>query len=268
MKDYADYFDNVLNETEFVIRTEHGEFSIILLERHVPHLIGLHHFKDMNSKTILKRSRQLAGDVGFLNMKNGNITIEMLARSRGGTIYRRNMKKRVLSLNMIRKILIHGDYYNADGIVKGNVNAKYIVSYEEDNVRFSLCIEEDIKYDRLGHNYCCISDLINDNYIKKEINEGRINKLDIISITHKDLYGNDAYSYIDRTYDIVPGNASVAERHINENTAMLFIRERYRAYITLDYIKSVYVVYYLVIDGKTSRKIDNALQLNITSVIK
>lgn len=167
--EYMRYFNDTLNDTLITICTDQEEIDIIFLQRHIPHLMGLHHFLDKKSKNHLMRYKnQLVRNEGFKNMYNGDITWDDLIRSVNGSIWKdKKMRKRALALHMIREIVMTGDIYKIDNQVKNRIRAKYIIKYISDSTTLYLCIDEEEELDRLDKNYCCISNLIDDNIVKK-----------------------------------------------------------------------------------------------------
>ena len=80
--------------------------------------------------------------------------------------------------------------YLIDGSLKGKINAKYILYSRYNKKYYTLCIDEDIKLNRLGKNYCCISNLINDNHIISLVEEDKLKKIEIKRVIKKDYYNS------------------------------------------------------------------------------
>lgn len=85
-------------------------------------------------------------------------------------------KDRVLTMHLIPEIIRNSTLYLIDGNLKGKINAKYILYSRYNKKYYTLCIDEDIKLNRLGKNYCCISNLINDNHIISLVEEDKLKK--------------------------------------------------------------------------------------------
>lgn len=55
LKDYCENYNSTLNDMIYEIQFENENIQIIFLERHLPHIIGLHYYKDKNSENRLLR---------------------------------------------------------------------------------------------------------------------------------------------------------------------------------------------------------------------
>lgn len=254
--EYMTYFEENLKDTCFDIVTESEEFSVIFLERHIPHLLGLRYFKDKNSPNVkMQQKRQLEGTAGYYNMLNGHIEITDLIQSRKGkqwSVY----KKRVLSLNVIKHILMYGEYYVVDGNIRGHVNAKYLVRGNVSNTDINLCLELDLRYDRFGKPYCCISNLVNDKQVKKLIEhetDKHITRLNVKRIIQKDLNSPDILLVKQCKIPFFKTTAGVDKKTISAKSFKVLMQKNDLNYIA-DYDRTVktYTIYYLAFDKDTS----------------
>lgn len=64
-------------------------------------------------------------------------------------MYKKYEKKGV-SMHLIPEIIRNSTLYLVDGEVKGKIKAKYILKSNLTNTMFALCLDEDIKLNRLG----------------------------------------------------------------------------------------------------------------------
>ena len=212
--DFAENYVHTLDEKVFELQTVEGNIEIVFLKRHLPHIIGLHYFVDRKSKNqLLIKKYNLQGQKGFNNIYSGFITLEDLKSSQGGKIWKNKRNKdRVLTMHLIPEIIRNSTLYLIDGNLKGKINAKYILYSRYNKKYYTLCIDEDIKLNRLGKNYCCISNLINDNHIISLIEEDKLKKIEIKRVIKKDYYNsynNPMLEIIHRKHVISSNNPGV-----------------------------------------------------------
>ena len=69
----------------------------------------------------------------------GNITLEDLKNSRGGSVWKnKRNKKRVLSMHLIPEMIRNSSLYLVDGTLKGSIKAKYILKSNLDNTCWGI----------------------------------------------------------------------------------------------------------------------------------
>lgn len=254
LMDYTLNFNKTLHEKIFEIECETETINLIFLERHLPHIIGLHHFIDKNSDNILLRKKHnLVGQDGFDNMIDGAITLSDLQKSRNGHIWKdKKLRKRILSMHLIPEIIRNSTLYLVDGEVKGDIKAKYILKSSLTNTMFALCLDEDIKLNRLGKNYCCISNLINDSIIKKKIENGDLKSIPVKRIIKKDFYSGQILEVTHKKIPIPLGTpnvctlevsiACIGQLLLNDcNFSSVFVPERGRHMLSYLYFDSTMV---------------------------
>lgn len=239
LADYAENYTKTLNEKVFEIQCEREVINLIFLERHLPHIMGIHHFIDKKSKNkLLRKTHNLSGQDGFDNIINGLITLEDLQFSRNGKIWNnKNNKKRILSAHLLADIIRNSTLYLVDGKLKGSINAKYILKSNISNIMFALCLDEDIKLNTLEKKYCCISNLVNDSIIKKKIENNELKPIKMKRILKRDYYSNQILEVINKKHHIPYGThnvctkevsiACVGELLLNDcNFSSVFVQER------------------------------------------
>lgn len=211
LKDYCENYNSTLNDMIYEIQFENENIQIIFLERHLPHIIGLHYYKDKNSENrLLRKGHNLFGQDGFNNMICGNITLEDLKNSRGGSVWKnKKNKKRVLSMHLIPEMIRNSSLYLVDGTLKGSIKAKYILKSNLDNTCYGLCIDEDIRLNVLGTTYCCISNLVDDNKVLTMIDENKLKKIPIIRIIKKEFYSGKIHEIVHKYHTILADNPTV-----------------------------------------------------------
>lgn len=211
LMDYAINYSKTLHEYIYELETDHGKIEIIFLERHLPHIIGLHHFSDKKSPNILLRNpHNLAGQDGFDNLIEGNITMQDLMNSRKGVIWKNiKNKKRVLSMHLIPDMIRNSTLYLVDGKLKGEIKAKYVLKSNLTNTCYSLCIDEDIRLNRLGTTYCCISNLIDDSMVIKNIESGHLKEISLKRIIKKGFYSGTIFEVLHKEHNIYQDNPMV-----------------------------------------------------------
>ena len=189
LKDFCENYAKTLDEKIYDIQTcDDQSIQIVFLERHLPHIIGLHHYQDKkHPNKLLRGIHNLSGQNGFDNMIEEAISFRDLQTSRNKSIWNnKKNKKRVLSMHLIPDIIRTSKLYLVDGNLKGKLNATHILESTLTNTCYSLCIEEDLKLNRFGTNYCCISNLIDDSIVKKKIEDGTLKEIKIKRILKKD----------------------------------------------------------------------------------
>jgi hypothetical protein len=258
LKDYAENYSKTLHEKVFEIQCDNETINLVFLERHLPHIIGLHHFVDKNSnKDLLRKMHNLSGQDGFDNMIDGYITFNDLKNSRNGKLWKdKRNKRRILTMHLIPDIIRESTLYLVDGKLKGKINAKYILKSNVTNIMFALCLDEDIRLDRFGENYCCISNLIDDNMIKKKIDNNELKQIDIKRIIKKDFYSGHILEITHKKYAIPIGASNVSSLEVSVacigqllledcNFSSVFLPERGR-----------HMIFYLYFDTKIVRFLD------------
>lgn len=95
LEDYCNNYIDTLNEMVYEIQTNSQNIDIVFLERHLPHIIGLHYYQDKNANNkLLTKHHNLIGQDGFDNMICGNITFNDLKHSRGGKVWKNKKNKK------------------------------------------------------------------------------------------------------------------------------------------------------------------------------
>ena len=211
LKDYCENYRTTLNEMVYEIQLNDEKIEVVFLERHFPHLIGLHHFIDKNSKNkLMKKRHNLVGQDAFDNMIFEDIILDDLKSTRGGTVWKnKRNKKRVLSIHLIPQIIRNSTLYLVDGSLKGDIKAKYVLKSNLNNTCYSLCIDEDLKLNICGTTYCCISNLIDDNKVISMINENKLKKLEVTRIIKKEFYSGKIHEVICKNHTILSDNPNV-----------------------------------------------------------
>lgn len=253
---YAMHYKTFLDGTYFRIYFENnGYIDILCLERHFPHLIGLHHFLDKKSKNKKMRYKdQLQRNAGFNNILNRKILLEDLQESNDGKKWKRKeYKKRVLSIHLLKKLIISSEVYLCDGIISKNLNTKYIFLANIKKDYFNLCVDEDIEYNRLGNNFCCISNLIES---KREKYIANAKKINVFLIEHRELYSNKIISVINKKYNIDINNSNVITKLVNSECINELITNKSIFNASLNVDDRFYYVSYFYFDKSTSRIIN------------
>lgn len=218
LKEFVENYTNIMNESLYELHTIDSQLiQIVFLERHLPHIIGLHHFIDRNAKNpLLRKIHNLSGQDGFDNMIEECITFDDLINSRKGSVWKnKKNKKRILSMHLLPDIIRNSTLYLVDGSLKGKINAKYILKSTLTNTCYSLCIDEDIKLDRLGEHYCCISNLIDDSLVNKLIKEGYFKQINLKRIIKKEFYGGNIFEVIEKEHLISTDNPGITTREVS-----------------------------------------------------
>ena len=215
--DYSENYTKTLHEKVFEIQCDTEVINLIFLERHLPHIMGLHHFADKKSKNkLLRKDHNLVGQDGFDNLIDGSITLDDLRFSRNGKIWgnRRN-RRRVLSIHLLPDIIRNSTLYLVDGNLKGDIKAKYILKSDIDNIMFALCLDEDIKLNTLEKKYCCISNLVDDNIIKKKIENNELQQIKVKRIIKREYYSNQILEVVNKEHMIPYGTENVFTKEVS-----------------------------------------------------
>lgn len=212
LRDYCENYISTLDKMVYEIQLDDRIIEIVFLERHFPHLIGLQHFIDKNSRNkLMKKKHNLVGQDAFDNMISENIMLDDLKNSRGGTVWKnKRNKKRVLSIHLIPEIIRNSTLYLVDGNLKGNIKAKYILKSNLNNTCYSLCVDEDLKLNFYGTTYCCISNLIDDHKVASMIEEKQLKILHVKRIIKKELYSGKIHEVICKNHKILSDNPNTA----------------------------------------------------------
>lgn len=253
---YAMHYKMFLSGTYFRIYFESNDYiDILCLERHFPHLIGLHHFLDKESANKKMRYKdQLQRNTGFNNILNKKILLDDLQKSNNGKQWKRKeYKKRVLSIHLLKKLIISSDVYLCDGKVSKSLNTKYIFLANIRKDYFNICVDEDIEYNRLGNNFCCVSNLIGSKSDKYIVNA---KKIDVFSIEHRELYSNKIISVINKKYKIDTNNSNVITKLVDSKCIDELISKKHCFDASLNVNNSSYYVSYFYFDKSISRVIN------------
>lgn len=250
---YAKHYEIFLSGTYFRVRFENNDYiDILCLERHFPHFIGLHHFLDKKSKNKKMRYKdQLQRNAGFNNILNRKILLEDLQKSNNGKTWKRKeFKKRVLSIHLLKKLIINSDVYLCDGKIGKKLNTKYIFLSNIKKDYFNICVDEDIEYNRLGNNFCCISNLIgnkSDKYIENA------KKMNVISIEHRELYSNKIIGIYNKKYKININGTNIITKAVDNRCIDELINKKCCFNASLCADNHFYHVSYFYFDAITSR---------------
>lgn len=79
-------------------------------------------------------------------------------------------------MHLIPDTIRNSSLYLVDGVLKGEIKAKYILKSELDNTCYGLCIDEDLRLNIFDKTYCCISNLIDDNKVASMTEENKLKK--------------------------------------------------------------------------------------------
>lgn len=215
--DYAKNYTKTLHEKIFEIQCDTEVINLIFLERHLPHIMGLHHFIDKKSKnSLLRKTHNLIGQDGFDNLIDGSITLDDLRFSRNGKIWtNKKNRRRILSIHLLPDIIRNSTLYLVDGSLKGSINAKYILKSNIDNIMFALCLDEDIKLNTLEKKYCCISNLIDDSIIEKKIENNELKQIKVKRIIKREYYSNQILEVINKEHMIPYGTINVFTKEVS-----------------------------------------------------
>lgn len=252
---YAKFYETYFNDTFFRVYFDNSSIDIICLERHFPHLIGLHHFRDINSKCkLMRKPKELERNRGFDNIINRQIVMRDLQNSRGGKVWsNRKNKKRVLCVHLLRKLLYNSKIYLVDGNIKGKVNAKYIFVSQIEKDVFNICVDEDIEYDRLDKSFCCISNLI-ENDSRIGLYTDGCKELKVKRIEQRDLYTNRILNIHSKEYNIDINNTNVLTKNVPlDCISELLAADKCYFNATLNSVDSSYIISYFYFDKKVSQ---------------